>query len=68
MGIHLFHYTHGNEHTGIHDVVRDTFATIMQDDGFHWDEKIACASFNHIQLLSLSSQHYVHQKWHPHPS
>jgi hypothetical protein len=27
-----------------------------------------CASFKHVQLLSLTSRHCVHQKWHLHPS
>jgi hypothetical protein len=27
---------------------------------------ITCASFNHIQLLSSMSQHYVYQRWHSH--
>jgi hypothetical protein len=29
---------------------------------------ITCVSFNHIQLLSLTNQHHVYQKWHLHPS
>jgi hypothetical protein len=35
MGIHLLHCVHGNEHIKTHDVIRDTFATIAQDVGFH---------------------------------
>ncbi len=35
MGIHLFHGVHGGERTGSHDVVRDVFATIVRDMGFH---------------------------------
>jgi len=35
MGIHLLHYVHGNECTWTHDAIRDTFAAIMQDVGFH---------------------------------
>ncbi len=35
MGIHLLRCAHGNEHTGTHDVVRDTFVVIAWDVGFH---------------------------------
>ncbi len=35
MGIHLLHCVHGNEHIKTHDAVRDTFATITRDAGFH---------------------------------
>jgi hypothetical protein len=35
MGIHFLHYTHGNEHTRAHVVVRDTFVAIARDFGFH---------------------------------
>jgi len=29
---------------------------------------ITCVSFNHIQLVLLTNQHHVYQKWHLHPS
>jgi hypothetical protein len=29
---------------------------------------ITCISFNHIQFVSLMSQHCVYQRWHSHPS
>jgi hypothetical protein len=29
MGIHILRYTHGNKHTRTHDVIHDTFATIV---------------------------------------
>jgi hypothetical protein len=35
MGIHLLHCDHDNEHIGTHDGVRNTFATIVWDVGFH---------------------------------
>jgi hypothetical protein len=35
MGIHLLHYVHGNEHTGTHDAICNTFAAIVHDAGFH---------------------------------
>jgi hypothetical protein len=35
MGIHLLRYTHDKERKGTHDVVRDTFVTIVQDASFH---------------------------------
>jgi hypothetical protein len=35
MGIYLFCYAHGNECTWIHDVIRDTLATIVQDASSH---------------------------------
>jgi hypothetical protein len=28
---------------------------------------ITCVSFNHIQLVLLTNQHHVYQKWHLHP-
>jgi hypothetical protein len=39
MGIHLLRYVHGNKHIGTHDVVRDTFATIVWDVGCHMGQK-----------------------------
>jgi hypothetical protein len=35
MGIHFLRCFHGNERIGTHDAVHDTFATIVQDVGFH---------------------------------
>jgi hypothetical protein len=35
MGIQLSHCTHGNECTRTHDAIRNTFAAIVRDDGFH---------------------------------
>jgi hypothetical protein len=34
----------------------------------HGVKTITCISFNHIQLLSLTSWHYVYQRWHSHLS
>ncbi len=31
-----------------------------------WDENITCTSFKYIQLLSLTNQHCVHEKWNLH--
>jgi hypothetical protein len=39
MGIHFLCYAQGNEHIGTHDAIHDTFATIVQDVGFHRGEK-----------------------------
>jgi hypothetical protein len=35
MGIDLLHCAHGNERTRTHDVIHDTFVTIVQNVGFH---------------------------------
>jgi hypothetical protein len=35
MGIYLSHCVHGNECTWTHDALCDTFATVVQDVGFH---------------------------------
>jgi hypothetical protein len=48
---------HGNEHMITHDAVCDTFAAIT-----HGTRTTICTFFNHIQFLSLTSQHCVHQK------
>jgi hypothetical protein len=67
MGIHLLRCVHGNECTQTHDPICDTLVSIVRDVSFHvgW-EKFTCASFNHIQFLSLTSWHCVYQKWHSH--
>jgi hypothetical protein len=31
-----------------------------------WDKNNTCTSSNHIQLLSLTNQHYAYQRWHSH--
>jgi len=33
--IHLCHCAHGEEHTGTHDAVRNSFASITKDVGFY---------------------------------
>jgi len=40
MGIYFLLCAHGNECTWTHDAVRDTFVTIVRDDGFHvgWEQ------------------------------
>jgi hypothetical protein len=35
MEIHLFHCTHGEDRTTLHDFVRDAFAAMVRDVGFH---------------------------------
>jgi hypothetical protein len=35
MGIHLLHCAHGNEHTRTNDAIRDAFADIVWNTGFH---------------------------------
>jgi hypothetical protein len=39
MGIHFLCCVHGNEHIGTHDAIRNTFATITQNLGFHVGKK-----------------------------
>jgi len=39
MGIHLLYCAHGNERTGIHDAICNTFAIIVQDVDFHMGQK-----------------------------
>ncbi len=49
MGVHLLRCVHGIECIKTHDVIRDTFVTIVRDVGFHMGRKqITCTSFNHI--------------------
>jgi len=33
--IHLFHYSHGEEHTTTHDVIWDSFTSVARDVKFH---------------------------------
>jgi hypothetical protein len=35
MGIHLLHYVHGNKNIGTHDAIRNIFAAIAWNVGFH---------------------------------
>jgi hypothetical protein len=35
MGIHILCCAHGNEHTGTHNEIRNTFVAIVQNVGFH---------------------------------
>ncbi len=46
IDIHFLHCVHGNEHTGTHDVVYDTFAVIVHDVCFHvgWEQLHALPS------------------------
>jgi hypothetical protein len=39
MGIHLLCCVHGNECTGTHDAIRNTFVAITRDVGFHMGQK-----------------------------
>jgi hypothetical protein len=58
MGIHLLCCAHGNKRIGTHDAICNNFATIMWDVSFHVGRKqFTCASFKHIQFLSLMNQH-----------
>jgi len=67
MGIHLLRCAHGNKCARTHDVIRNTFATIGWDVGYHmgW-EQLHALLVNHIQLLSSTSQHNAYQRWHLH--
>jgi hypothetical protein len=40
-----FHYAHGNKHMGTHDIIRGTFATIVQNVNFHMGWKQLHALF-----------------------
>ncbi len=39
MGIHLLCWVHNNERIGTHDAIRNTFATIAWNFGFHMGQK-----------------------------
>jgi hypothetical protein len=65
MGIHLLCCAHGNECTGTHDVICDTFVAIARNANFHVGQE-QCASFNHIQFFSSMNRHCVYQIWHSH--
>ncbi len=54
MGFHLLHCVHCNKCTWTHDVVRNTFVTIMWDVDFHkgWE-----------QLHALSSNTFNYSRW-----
>jgi len=39
MGIHLLRCVHGNEHTGTHDAIRNTFVAVVWDVSFHIGQK-----------------------------
>ncbi len=39
IGVHLLCCAHDNEHTGTHDVIRDTFAAIARNVIFHLGQK-----------------------------
>jgi hypothetical protein len=54
MDIHLLGCAYGNECTKTHDVVYNTFV------GFHMEWEQLHAFFNRVQLLSSTSQHYIH--------
>jgi hypothetical protein len=49
-----FHYAHGNKHMGTHDLIHDTFATIVQKVNFHmgWQQLHA------LSLATFKSCHW----------
>jgi hypothetical protein len=53
MDIHLLCCIHGNECTKTHDVVRDIFATIVQNVIFH----MGCEQLHLIPLTTFNSFH-----------
>ncbi len=67
MGIHMLHCAHGNEH------IRNSWCSLWH---LCWHrvrfwfprgtKVITCTSFNHIQFLSSTNRHCIHQKWHLH--
>ncbi len=67
MGIHLICCAHGNERTGTHDAIHDTFVATRC-----WlpcgTKTITCTSFNHIQLFLSMNWHCAYQRWHSHLS
>jgi hypothetical protein len=54
MGIHFFHYIHGEERKTSHDVVRDVFVTIAKDARFHVSRKQSHV----LTPLALQSSHH----------
>jgi hypothetical protein len=50
----------GNEHVGTHDVICNTFVTIVQNVAFHmwWEQPLAIVNSSHQQVDIC-----VHQKW-----
>jgi hypothetical protein len=54
MGIHLLRYAHGNEHIKTHDVIHDTFATIVWGANFHVGQE---------QLHTLPSTTFNFSHW-----
>jgi hypothetical protein len=61
MGVDFLQCIHGNEHTGTHDVVHDTFVTIAWNVSFHVDKNnymhflqpCSIAFINELTLCSL---------------
>ncbi len=53
MGIHLLHYTHGNEHMRIHDRIHYTFVIIAWDIGLHVGWKL-------LHALLLNTFNFSH--------
>jgi hypothetical protein len=70
MGIHLLCCVHNNEHKGTHDVIYGRhFCRHYARCWFsHATRTITYTSFNHIELLLLTSWHCAYQKWHLHLS
>jgi hypothetical protein len=53
MGIYLLHCVHGNERTGTHDAIHDTFATITRDVNLH----VGWKQLHAIPLTTFNSFH-----------
>jgi hypothetical protein len=67
MGIHLLHYAHNNKRIRTYDVVSQHLYCHCAGCSLpHGVKTTTCASFKHVQLLSSTSQHCVHQRWHLH--
>ncbi len=54
-GIHLLCCDHDNKHVKTHDAIRDTFATIAQDFGFHMGKE-------HLHALPSTTFNSSHQQ------
>jgi hypothetical protein len=65
MGIHLLCCVHNNKHKGIHDVIcsRHLCCHCARCRFSRATRTITYTSFNHIELLSLTSRHCAYQKW-----
>jgi hypothetical protein len=55
MGIHFLCCAHDSKHIKTHDAIRNTFATIAQDVGFHVGQE-------HLHTLPSTTFNFSHQQ------